>query len=246
MNNTEKVSVVIPAYNEAKHIAHNLKEVIHAFDSFGYKYEIIAVDDGSKDNTYHELHKIAKQYPQVIVKKNLRNFGKGRALKKGVRFASGDYIVFLDADMDLHPGQVNTFFDIMRLDDADVVIGSKMHPNSRVEYPLHRKIISTVYYAIIWFLFDLPVRDTQTGLKLFKADIIKKVFPKILIKRFAYDIELLAVAHRMGFKITEAPVILNSQRRWGRIGLYDIYVTWWNTMAVWYRMFLLHWYDKRK
>lgn len=242
----EKVSVIIPAYNEADRIAHNLKEVVRVFDSFGYKYEIVVVDDGSKDNTYQEVHRLSRQYPQVIAKRNMRNYGKGRALKKGVRFASGDYIVFLDADMDLHPGQVNAFFDIMRLDDADIVIGSKMHPNSRVEYPLHRKIISTVYYAIIWFLFDLPVRDTQTGLKLFKAEAVKKSFPKILIKRFAYDIELLAVAHRMGFKITEAPVILNSQRRWGRIGLYDIYVTWWNTMAVWYRMFLLHWYDKRK
>lgn len=238
----EKISVVIPAYNEAGHIANNLREVMRVFNELGYKYEIIVVDDGSKDSTYEELQKI----PNIIVKRNMRNYGKGRALKKGVRFATGDYIVFLDADMDLHPGQINTFFDIMRLDNADVVIGSKMHPNSRVAYPLYRKIVSAVYYAIIWFLFDLPIRDTQTGLKLFSAEAIKRAFPRILIKRFAYDVELLALIHRMGYKITEAPVILNSQRRWGRIGLNDIYVTWWNTMAVWYRMFLLHWYDRKK
>lgn len=241
----EKVSVVIPAYNEGHHIVDNLKEVIHVFDEFGYRYEIIVVDDGSQDGTYEELQRVSRQYPQIIIKRNMRNYGKGRALKKGVRFATGDYIVFLDADMELHPGQIQTFFDIMRLDEADAVIGSKMHPNSKVIYPLHRKIVSNVYYAIIWLLFDLPIRDTQTGLKLFRTEAVKKAFPKILIKRFAYDIELLAVIHRMGYKITEAPVILNSQNRWGRIGWYDIYVTWWNTMAVWYRMFLLHWYDRR-
>lgn len=237
----EKISVVIPAYNEADHIVNNLKEVTRVFNGFGYKYEIIVIDDGSKDGTYDEARKV----PGVIVKRNMRNYGKGRALKKGVRFATGDYIVFLDADMELHPGQINTFFDIMRLDEADVVIGSKMHPNSVVNYPMHRKIVSTVYYAIIWFLFDLPIRDTQTGLKLFRAEAVKKVFPKILVKRFAYDLELLAVIHRMGYRIAEAPVILNSRGRWGRIGLHDMYITWWNTMAVWYRMFLLHWYDKR-
>lgn len=236
----EKVSVIIPAYNEARHIADNLREIIRVFDGLGYRYEIIVVDDGSNDRTYEEASKV----PGVIVKRNMRNFGKGWALKKGVRFATGDYIVFLDADMDLHPRQLDTFFDIMRLDNADVVIGSKMHPNSKVLYPLHRKIISTVYYGLVWLLFDLPIRDTQTGLKLFKAEAIKKAFPRILIKRFAYDIELLAVIHRMGYKITEAPVVLNSRRRWGRIGLRAIYDTWWDTMAVWYRMYLLHWYDR--
>lgn len=241
MINMEKISVIIPAYNEVGHIANNLKEIIRIFNGLGYRHEIIVVDDGSRDGTYDEARKV----PDVIVKRNMQNYGKGRALKKGVRFATGDYIVFLDADMDLHPGQINTFFDIMKLDDADVVIGSKMHPNSKVAYPLHRKVVSLIYYVILWFLFDLPIKDTQTGLKLFKAKVIKRVFPKILIKRFAYDIELLAIAHRMGYKITDAPVIINSQSRWPVVGLRPIYDTWWDTMAVWYRMYILHWYDGR-
>lgn len=241
----EKVSIVIPAYNEAGHIVNNINEVIRVFNDFKYEYEIIIVDDGSNDNTYEEAKKAADQYKNVIVRKNQRNYGKGRALKKGVRFASGDYIVLLDADMELHPSQIQTFFDIMKLDDADVVIGSKMHPNSKVLYPFHRKVVSTVYYAIIWLLFDLPTRDTQTGLKLFKAEVLKRVFPKILIKKFAYDIELLAVAHRLGYKIIDAPVKLDSKFRWGRVGFKAIYDTWWDTMAIWYRMYILHWYNKK-
>lgn len=241
----EKISVVIPAYNEGKHITENLNEVIRVFNGLKSDYEVIVVDDGSMDDTYEKIKKISVHYPQIIPKRNVRNYGKGRALKKGVRFASGDYVVFLDADMELHPGQIQTFFDIMRLDNADVVIGSKMHPNSNLAYPLHRKIISTIYYAIIWVLFDLPTRDTQTGLKLFRAEVIKKVFPKILIKRFAYDVELLAVAHRMGYKITEAPIVLSSITRWGCVSLNVMFYTWWDTMAIWYRMYILHWYDKK-
>ena len=241
----QKISVIIPAYNEAVHIENNIKEVINVFKDYNYKYEIIIVDDGSVDDTYAEALKVGRQHPHIIVKRNMRNYGKGRALKKGVRFATGDYIAFLDADMELHPGQIQTFFDIMHLDDADLVIGSKMHPNSKVIYPFHRKVVSMIYYFIIWFLFDLPTRDTQTGLKLFKAEVPKRVFPKILIKKFAYDIELLAVAHRMGYKIAEAPIVLDSKRRWGRIGFKAIYDTWVDTMAIWYRMYILHWYDKK-
>jgi len=240
----EKISIVMPAYNEGSHIVNNLKEVIRVFDDFKYDYEVIVVDDGSKDNTYQEAKRIADKSKNIILKRNLRNYGKGRALKKGVRFASGDYIVLLDADMELHPSQIQTFFDIMKLDDADVVIGSKMHPNSKLFYPFHRKVISMIYYVIIWILFDLPTRDTQTGLKLFKAEVLKKVFPKILIKKFAYDIELLAVAHRFGYKITDAPIKLDSKCRFGRIGFRAMYDTWWDTMAIWYRMYILHWYNK--
>lgn len=240
----EKISVIIPAYNEARHIKANLEEAVRVFNEFEYDYEIIVVDDGSGDNTYEEAKKISDKHKKIIVRRNMRNHGKGRALKMGVRFASGDYVVFLDADMELHPSQINTFFDIMRLDRADLVIGSKMHPNSHVFYPFHRKVVSMVYYFFIWIMFDLPTRDTQTGLKLFKAEVVKKIFPRILIKKFAYDIELLAVAHRMKYKIAEAPIVLNNKRKWGRIGLRDIYETWKDTLAVWYRMYILHWYDK--
>lgn len=241
-----KISVIIPAYNEGSHIEANLKEIICTFEDFGCKHEIICIDDGSTDDTYKQFKTIAEGHPQVIVRRNMKNYGKGRALKKGVRAATGDYIVFIDADMDLHPGQINTFFDIMRLDDADVVIGSKMHPNSKIEYPLGRKIVSGVYYILIRVLFGLPIRDSQTGLKLFKAEVVKKIFPKILVKKFAYDVELLFNAHREGYKITEAPVVLDSQRKYGRIGLKDVFSTWQDTMAIWYRAFILRWYDKGK
>ena len=239
-----KVSIIVPAYNEGAIIKESLIETIKTFEEFGCDYEIILIDDGSSDNTLAEALKIAEHHPRLTVKRNMENYGKGRALKKALRYVKGEYVVFLDADLDLHPGQVQTLFDILKLDEADVVIGSKLHPNSVVEYPFSRKIISFIYYCIIKALFGLPVRDTQTGLKVFKAEVLRKVLPKILVKKFALDLEILANAHRLGYKIAEAPIVLQQQRRYGRIGLRAMWQTGWDTLAVFYRMYILKYYDK--
>lgn len=239
-----KVSIIIPAYNEGKIIADNLKEVMSVFEAFACDYEIILVDDGSPDDTYIEALKVTAQYPQVIVKQNKENYGKGRALKVGFRHATGDYVVFLDADMELHPAQIQTFFDIMRLDDADVVIGSKRHPNSKLNYALQRRLISNIYFFFIKILFGLPIRDTQTGLKLFKYEVLRKVFPRILVKAYGYDLEILVNVHRLGYKIAEAPVVLDAKQRWGRVGFNAMWTTWLDTMAIWYRTYILKYYDR--
>ena len=239
-----KISVIIPAFNEADIIAESLNETIRVFDEFGCKYELIVIDDGSYDHTYSNALKVAEEHSNVLVKQIKHNRGKGRALKVGFRLASGDYVVFLDADMELHPVQVQTLFDIMRLDDADVVIGSKLHPNSRLNYPLDRRIVSNVYFFLIKLLFGLPIRDTQTGLKLFKYEVLQKVFPRILVKAYGYDLEILVNVHRLGYKIAEAPIVLNSKQRYGRVGFEAIWTTWRDTMVIWYRTYILKYYDR--
>lgn len=243
-NLTGKVSIIMPAYNEEGHIAKNIEEVARTFNEFGCAWEIIVVDDGSVDSTYEEALGLSEKYQdELIVKKNPANHGKGRAIKKAWHYITGDYVVFLDADMDLHPIQVQTLFDIMRLDQADIVIGSKLHPNSVVNYPLGRRIISWGYYLLIRVLFNLPCHDTQTGIKLFKAEVLEKVFPRILVKKFAFDLEILVNAHHLGYKLTEAPIVLNSKRRYGRIGPRAIFVTLLDTLAIYYRMYILKYYD---
>lgn len=244
MSLKETVSVIMPAYNEGPEIYDNIKETVKTFAEFKCGYEIIIVDDGSTDNTREQIQRAAKELKNIIIVRNMENFGKGRALKKGFRFAKGGYIVFLDSDMDLHPVQLQTFFDIMKLDEADVVIGSKRHPNSRLEYPSHRRVVSAVYFFFIKLMFGLPIRDTQTGLKLFKREVLEKVFPKVLVKKFAYDLELLVLAHHFGYRIAEAPVTMTFRRgKLGRIGLKSIFDTWWDTAAIWYRMYILRHYE---
>lgn len=239
------VSVIMPAYNEGKQIFKNIEETVRTFEAFECRYEIVVVDDGSTDNTLDEVRRAANTFKNIVIVENRENYGKGRALKKGFRKTKGDYIVFLDSDMDLHPIQLQTFVDIMRLDDADVVIGSKRHPNSRLEYPWHRRIVSAVYFFLVKLMFDLPIRDTQTGLKLFKRPVLERVFRKILIRKFAYDLEILVLAHHFGYKITEAPVIMSFRRQdFTRIGVKTILDTWWDTMVIWYRLNILRFYDK--
>ena len=241
---TEKVSIIMPAHREGQHIVSSIEETVKTFNEFGCPWELIVVDDGSLDNTFELANSLVEKYPgKLIVKKNAFNIGKGRALKRAIHFVTGEYVVLLDADLDLHPLQAQTLFDIMRLDNAYVVIGSKMHPNSVVSYPWDRRIISLGYYLFVKSLFGLPCHDTQTGLKLFKTKVLKDVFPRILVKKFAFDLEVLVNAHHLGYKIAEAPIVLTQQRKYGRIGVSSIYATWLDTLAIWYRMYVLKYYD---
>lgn len=240
-----KISIIMPAYNEAGRIASSIEETAKTFNGFDCAWELLVIDDGSKDNTYDVACSLLEKYThQLIVKKIPANLGKGAAIKLAVEHVTGDYAVWLDADMDLHPRQIPTLFDIMFLDDASVVIGSKLHPNSKVIYPLQRRIISKVYYLLIRFLFDLPCHDTQTGLKLFKSEVLKRIFPLMVVKKFAFDLEVLAIVNHLGYRIAEAPIVLEPRRRYGRIGLGAIFATFLDTMAVFYRMNFLKYYDR--
>ncbi|MCM8780905.1 MAG: glycosyltransferase [Candidatus Omnitrophica bacterium] len=235
----------MPAHNEAGRIASNIEETAKTFNEFGCDWEIILIDDGSEDNTYEIAKSLIAKYPErLIVKKNRFNLGKGRAIKKALHYVSGNYILFLDADLDLHPIQFQTLFDIMRLNNADVVIGSKLHPNSVVIYPWHRRIICLVYFCLIKLLFGLPCRDTQTGLKLFKTDALRKVLPRLLVRRFAFDIELLVNISRLGYKIVDAPLAYLPQKRFGWINLRAIVKTGLDTLAVFIRARVLKYYDR--
>jgi len=232
-----RVSIIMPAFNEQERVVASIEETIRTFSEFECEYELIIVDDGSTDDTLRLVIEAAGRYPRgtIIVTRNRSNYGKGRALKKGFRSAKGEYVIFLDADMDLHPGQINTFFDIMELTESDIVIGSKRHPNSQLVYPNHRRVMSAVYFSIIKTIFGLPINDTQTGLKLFKYEVLKKVFPEVLIRQFAFDLELLVHAHRLGYKIAEAPVSITSQREYSRIGPITVYKMCLDTAAIYYR-----------
>lgn len=239
-----KISIIMPAYNEEEHIYENILETRSVFEESGVSYEIIVSNDGSKDKTFEIAKKAAAEFSNVYAVQNPMNLGKGQALREGFTKVSGDYVVFLDSDLDLHPKQVNLLFEILEREKVDVVIGSKRHPQSKVMYPSDRKIISAGYFFLVKLMFGLPIRDTQTGLKLFKVKVLQDVFPRILVKRFAFDLELLAVAYHLGYRIAEAPVVVTHRWKFGRIGFRPIFETWWDTMAVFYRMRILKYYDK--
>lgn len=236
----------MPAYNKGPGIYENLMETAQTLREAGYKFEIVVVNDGSTDNTLEEAKRAANEIACLKIVNCGVNGGKGCAVKAGFGQAEGDLVVFLDADLDLHPQQIHNLISILSKKNVDVVIGSKRHPLSRLNYPLSRKVISNIYAFILWILFRLPLRDTQTGLKLFKYEVLKRVFPKVVCKKYAFDLEILANAHHLGYKIAEVTVELHFRRpvNWGRIGLWDMFVAGTDTLAIFYRMYIIRYYDK--
>jgi len=169
---------------------------------------------------------------------------------EGFRQSKGNPVLFIDADLDLSPAQIPRFLEYMERFRADVVIGSKNHPDSKVKYPLIRKILSRGYLYLNFLLFQLPISDTQVGMKLFRREVLEYAVPKMLVKKYAYDLELLVLARYAGYHIKDAPVELRLGGAVGKkymsgVDLAQIFFIFWDTMAIWYRLKVLKYYDKK-
>ena len=237
-----ELSLVIPAYNEYDRIYRTLLEIDRTFSDPVVDYEIIVVDDGSRDNTFQEVERAITENPRIRLIRQ-ENGGKGSALKNGVTHTNGRLVSFIDADLDIHPYQIHSYMEIMQKTGADIVIGSKRHPESKVIYPWKRKLLSRCYQCLICVMFNLDVRDTQVGLKLFKREPIVRIMPKVLVKKYAFDLEVLVNATHLGYHIVEAPIDLHFARFENRIGFRAIQDIFIDTLAVFYRLRILKYYD---
>ena len=150
--------------------------------------------------------------------------------------------------MDIDPSEISLMLDLMDWNNADIILASKLHPESKVNYPMSRKILSWGYRTITHLLFGFSVKDTQAGFKIYKKKVAKEVFSRIVVKNFAFDVEVLTVAYKLGYKrIYEAPIKLDfsgvssitSTNFWK-----VIFQMLWDTAAVFYRLKILHYYDK--
>jgi len=232
-----EISIVMPAYNESSSIYANVVETVHTLTALDYDFEVVVVDDGSSDQTFLAALRAKAMFPErVRVVRYDYNEGKGNALTAGVIHSRGDRIVFLDADMDLHPEQLPTFFRIMDDRDVDAVIGSKWHPASHVDYPAHRRLLSLTYFALVRVLFGLPIRDTQTGIKVFRRRALERALPFTYSKGFSFDIELLAVMHLLGSRFADAPVTLSFKRVAGRLHLATVTKMLRDTLTIFCRL----------
>ena len=240
--NKNKLSVVMPAYNNAD-ISLNLKEAIKALEKVTKEYELILVDDGSPNKLFFEAKKI--DCDRVKVVGYSKNQGKGHAIKYGCGFAKGDYVTFLDSGRDINPEQIKRFIEIMEKEEADIVIGSKKHKDSKLHYPAMRRFMSFVYQIVNRILFNLNVKDTQVGLKLFKGEVIKKIMPLIVVKRFAFDLELLVIATKYKYKIVEAPVTIKYKFS-STVNPKAVFWMLWDTAAIFYRDKILNQYSKER
>lgn len=236
--NTPLLSVIMPMYNSHE-IETNMKEALSRLNSLGISYEIILVDDGSTNGCIDEAKSIRN--PKLKVVGYTKNQGKGNAIKYGFTFTQGEYVAFIDSGRDIDPKQIGRFLRIMKKSNADIVVGSKLHAESKVHYPLARRFMSRTYQILNHILFKLNVQDTQVGIKLFKRDILEKIFPRIAVKKFAFDLELLVIAVKFGARIIEAPVEIRYQFR-STINPKAVFWMLWDTAAIFYRDKILHYY----
>lgn len=243
------VSIIVPAYNQEKTIKRDLRNIYDAMKKTRWNFEIIMVNDGSSDRTLTEAKKVKRNNLKVHGYK--KNYGKGYAVKYGMARADGDIIAFIDSGMDIDPNGISLLLEHMIWYDSDIIVASKRHSASKVNYTFLRKLYSQAYYYLVKSLFNLRVRDTQAGLKIYKRQVLEKVLPRMLIKTFAFDIELLAVANYLGFnKIHEGPVQLslnfNYNSKWKKHLLFldpQILKMLKDTLAVFYRLKILRYYD---
>ena len=229
-----QLSVVMPLFNEGAHITPNVEQTLSALRMLG-PFEIILVNDGSSDNSGEEIARLAENYSGEVVSLHLPRSGKGEALRQGAQAARGEYVVFLDADLDIPPEQILFFVAIQRVKKADAVIGSKMHPDSTVDYPLIRRVYSLGYYVLVKALFGLRVRDTQTGLKLVRRDLLLQALEKTESRGFTLDLELLVRLAQLGAVMVEAPVVVEYKMKFGGIGLPVVWQIFRDTWRVWRR-----------
>lgn len=248
-----KVSIIIPIYKQEKTIKVDLESICDTMSKTRWDYEVIGVVDGSPDKSYTEAKKL--KLPNLEVYKYDVNKGKGYAVRYGMARATGDYISFIDSGMDIDPNGISMLLEHMEWYNADIIVASKKHPASQVNYPIMRKIYSFVYYVLVKILFGLNLKDTQTGLKIYKRQVLEKVLPRLLVKHFAFDIEILAVAKSLGFRrIFEGPVKLKLgffNTTFSPFMIFDksIRLMIIDTLAIFYRLRILHYYDdqsKRK
>lgn len=237
------LTLVVPFYNPGPRFEEHLEDIVSVLDSSAVTYEVIAVSDGSTDGSTERIRHLHTKVLRCV--ELSENMGKGMALRIGLAEGRGAYLGFIDADGDIPATTLTSFLAAIRDRRPDIVSGSKRHKDSDVVYPPLRRLYSWGYQQLLRLLFRLNVRDTQAGLKLIRREVVADVLPLMLEKRFAFDLELLIVAHMLGYRrISEEPVTIR-ERYASTVSLRTVRQMLQDTLAIYYRLRIVRYYDAR-
>ena len=217
MENNTYLSIIIPAYNEEKRLSKTLQEIDAYSRQQNYGCEIIVVNDGSKDKTCQVVENLKDEAKIANLRliDNKENHGKGYVIRQGMLEASGQYSLFIDADNSTSIDQIEKMWPFFK-QDYQVVIGSRDIKGSitNPSQPLLRRLIGKAGNLVIQTVGGLfGIQDTQCGFKCFTKEVVENVFPKTVINRWGFDVEVLAIAKKLGYKIKEIPVIWKNDLR---------------------------------
>lgn len=208
MTHKKSLTIVMPAHNEAGTIRASVERLRTSLRDIDFN--LILVDDGSTDDTARICESLLDQDTELLSYKN--NLGKGYALKTGLLRSKTEFSAYIDSDLDLHPDGILTGLQELQTNKGLALVGgSKFHVYSKVYYPRSRRVFSVAYRGLVWFLFKLPIRDTQVGLKVYRTQDVLPQLVQVTSHGWAFDLELLARLHLAGARMEEIPVNLDFQ-----------------------------------
>lgn len=203
------LSIIIPAYNEQYRIIPTLEKVIYYIEKNNIYAEVIVVDDGSDDRTFTLIETFSKSHDCIRTLHNCQNEGKGASVRQGVLAAKGEYILFTDADNSTPIEELNKLLPLISSREFDIAIGSRGLKESEIEkrQPLYRMIMGKTFNCLVRLFLYKDFWDTQCGFKCFSRKAAQEIFKLQRINRFAFDVEVLAIAKVKGYRIKEVPVV---------------------------------------
>jgi dolichyl-phosphate beta-glucosyltransferase len=238
------VSIVLPAYNEAARIASTLEKVMGYAERHGWNAEVIVVNDGSTDNTAEIVRGYAGRHSSLRMVENPGNRGKGYSVRNGMLHATGDILLFSDADLSSPIEEADKLFAAIQA-GADVAIGSRwIDTGLQVRrQPMHRQVFGRMFNLALRAVLGLDFKDTQCGFKAFSRRAADVVFPQQQIERWGFDPELLYIAKRASLRTVEVPVAW-SHREGTRINplrdgmrmVLELFKIRWNAISGKYRL----------
>lgn len=241
MEDKTDVSVILCAFNEGNVIEDAIDKVNDVMMGTGWNYEIIVVDDGSLDDTREKAVTCAdkKGIDRLKIIGYEENLGKGNAIKTGFIHSRGDFVVVIDSDLDVDPKLIPRYVEALKWND--IAIASKWHPQSRTAVTLKRKILSVGFNALSRLFTGIKLKDTQTGLKAFRREVLIRMVPKFVVKRYAFDLEVVGACNHAGYRITDMPVDVNIE---SMVSLKEIFRMTRDMLGIAYRLRVLKSYQR--
>ena len=235
------MSVILCAYNEGNIIEDAIDEVDNVMIGTGWRYEIVVVDDGSLDDTRQRAAKYRdeKSNGRLKVVGYEKNMGKGNAMMAGFAHAGGDFVVVIDSDLDVDPKLIPSYVEALKT--SDIAVASKWHPQSHTVVTMKRRVLSFGFNALSRLLTGIKLRDTQTGLKAFRRRVLERMVPKFVVRRYAFDLELMSACNHCGFRIVDLPVDVHIK---SMVSFGEILKMTFDMLGIAYRLRVLKYYQR--
>jgi glycosyltransferase involved in cell wall biosynthesis len=231
-----KVSVVLPAYNEASKLESAVKQVTHALDEFTRSYEVIIAEDGSTDGTDRVAAELAEKYPFVKRLHGEKRLGRGTALKKAFKQSSGEVLVYMDLDLATNLEHLKALVDAVDSEGYDFATGSRLLPESNVKRSRTRNVASKTYNFMVRRLLGSKVKDHQCGFKAFRRESLMVLLDEVRANHWFWDTEVLVRGCRRGYRIKEIPVSWKGGRETKVRLLQDSFSMGWQILSLWWRL----------